>query len=85
MKDEEKSQNTVIKKSSYHPNYKVITEHDVKVLDAVLKRDGVRFQAAEDLGMTERAIVALLSRVRLKLDGANKARRKYSKILKRRT
>ena len=77
------SQNTVISKSSYHPEYRIITEHEVKVLDAVKKRGGVRFLAAEDLEMTERAITALLSRVRLKLEGADKARRRYRAILKR--
>ena len=73
----------MISKSSYHPDYKVITTHEVKVLEAVRKRDGARWLAAEDLEMTERAITALLSRVRLKLEGAHKARRKYRETLKR--
>ncbi len=80
------SQETVINKvtkSALHKNYKVITEHEVRVLEAVRLKNGVRFLAAEELEMTERAVIALLSRVRLKLEGAGKAKRKYGKILQR--
>jgi len=72
-----------VTKSSLHKIYKVLTEHEVRVLEVVRKKSGTRHLAAYDLEMTERAVIALLSRVRLKLEGAEKARRKYRNILKR--
>lgn len=72
-----------VTKSPQHKTYKVITEHEVEVLEAVRKNDGSRLEAARKLRMKERAVIALLSRVRLKLEGAMKARKKYGTILRR--
>ena len=80
------SQKTMIKnvrKSPYDKKYRVITEHEVKVLEVVRNKGGSRYYAALELEMTERAVIALLSRVRIKLEGAGKARRRYGTILKR--
>ncbi len=77
------SQNTVIRKSPYHKKYRILTEHEIEVLESIRKWKGVRHQAASELGMTDRAVIALLSRVRLKLEGASKARKKYGSILRR--
>ncbi len=60
-----------------------LTKRQHEILEAVRKRDNIRWLAADDLGMTEQAIISSLSRVRLKLDAAIVVRKRYGKILKR--
>jgi FixJ family two-component response regulator len=62
---------------------RLLTNREFQVLEAVKKRDGVRFLAAQDLDITEHAVESSISRIRSKLESAADVRRRYKDILER--
>ena len=51
---------------------------------ALERRDGNRWQAAEDLGVRENAVEKMLTLIRKKMESAYAFKRKYGRLIERR-